>query len=99
MAIQHACRLMNHMDERGYDSVTPRRPHHVSASNPFFELSSGYVQRGGGLFPRQGSEVPWYRPQSYPRDRRSVMRSPVENPALEFARAGDTARTPSRIAA
>lgn len=99
VACLHACRLLNHMDERGYEFVTPRKPDHVSGSNPFFELSSGYVRRGGGLFPRQGSEVPWYRPQSYPRDRRSVMRYPLEDPALEFARAQQAARGPSRIAA
>ena len=96
---QHVCRLLNYMDERGYDSVTPRSPEHVNGSNPFFELSSGYVRRGGGLFPRQGSEVPWYRPQSYPRDRRSAMRSPVDSPALEFARAGHAVRAPATVAA
>ena len=99
MALQHACRLLNYMAERGFDSVTPRRPEHVNGSNPFFELSSGYVRRGGALFPRQGSQVPWYRPQSYPRDRRSVMRSPLDGPELEFARAGQAVREATKLAA
>jgi monooxygenase len=99
VALQHACRLLKYMDERGYDSVTPRKPGDMHGSNPFFELSSGYVRRGGGLFPRQGSADPWYRPQSYPRDRRAVLRSPVDNPALQFARAAHRRRATSKLAA
>jgi cation diffusion facilitator CzcD-associated flavoprotein CzcO len=99
VACQHACRLLNHMDERGYDFVVPRKPDHVNGSNPFFELSSGYVRRGGSLFPRQGAEVPWYRPQSYPRDRRSVMGYPLDASPLEFLRAGNPMRAPSQFAA
>jgi hypothetical protein len=99
LTCRQVCRLLNYMDERGYDSCMPRRAEHLAGSTPFFELSSGYVRRGVGLFPRQGSADPWYRPQSYPRDRRSVMRTPVENPALEFARVTREAHAPSRIAA
>jgi cation diffusion facilitator CzcD-associated flavoprotein CzcO len=99
VACQHACRLLNYMDERGYDSVTPRSPAHISGSKPIMELSSGYVRRAEGLFPRQGSEEPWYRQQSYPRDRRSVLRYPIEDSALEFARAGQGARAATKVAA
>jgi cation diffusion facilitator CzcD-associated flavoprotein CzcO len=99
VACQHVCRLLNHMDERGYDSVTPRAPAHVTGSVPVLELSSGYVRRAAGLLPRQGSEEPWYRQQSYPRDRRSVLRYQMEDAPLEFARAGHAARAPSKVAA
>jgi hypothetical protein len=34
-----------------------------------------------------------------PRDRRTVMRAPVENPALQFARAREAAPTRTEIAA
>jgi monooxygenase len=96
---QQVCRLIAHMDEHGYDSCTPRRGEHVTRSTPFFELSSGYVRRGGGLFPQQGPGDPWYRPQSYPRDRRSLKRTPLDNPALEFARAPSSAPVPTKAAA
>jgi monooxygenase len=99
VACQHACRLLNYMDQRGYDSVTPRSPAHVSGSKPIMELSSGYVRRAEGLIPRQGSEGPWYRQQSYPRDRRSVIRSSLDTPDLEFARAGQGARARAKVAA
>jgi cation diffusion facilitator CzcD-associated flavoprotein CzcO len=99
LTCQQVCRLLNYMDERGYDSCTPRSGEHVTGSTPLFELSSGYVRRGVGLFPRQGSDDPWYRPQSYPRDRRSVIRRPIDNRALEFARVTSVAGAPGKIAA
>jgi cation diffusion facilitator CzcD-associated flavoprotein CzcO len=99
LTCQQVCRLLNHMDARGYDSCTPRHPDHVNGSTPFWELDSGYVRRGGALFPRQGSGEPWHRPQSFPQDRRSVMRGPVDDPALEFARVRDSAPAPSEVAA
>jgi cation diffusion facilitator CzcD-associated flavoprotein CzcO len=99
VSCQRVCRLLNYMDEHGYDICTPRSPAQLNGSRPFWELASGYVLRGGGRFPRQGSEEPWYRPQSYPRDRRSVSREPGSDPALEFVRAGRAARAPTELAA
>jgi monooxygenase len=96
---QRVCRLLNYMDERGYDTCTPRSPGHLDGSAPFWELSSGYVRRGGGLFPRQGSGEPWYRPQSYPRDRRTLSRGPLDDGVLEFARLRQPSSAPSDIAA
>ncbi len=86
LTCQHVCRLLNYMDAHGYDSCTPRGAEHITASTPFWELSSGYVRRAGALFPRQASADPWYRPQSFPQDRRAVM-GPIDNSALQFARA------------
>jgi monooxygenase len=86
LAAQHVCRLLNHMDERRYEQCTPRNVSHASGSHPFMELSSGYVRRGVDLFPRQAAGDPWYRTQNYARDRRMVLRSPLESPTLEFAR-------------
>ena len=86
LTAEHVCRLLNHMDERGYGQCTPHNVQHAAGSTPFMELSSGYVRRGVERFPRQGSGEPWYRTQNYSRDRRTVLRAPLENPALEFAR-------------
>ncbi len=99
LTARQVCRLLNHMDERGYDHCTPRNALRVAASKPFMELSSGYVRRAMDHFPKQGAGDPWYRPQSYPRDRRAVMRAPIDDPALEFVRLGSAARPPSEIAA
>jgi monooxygenase len=86
LTAQQVCRLLNFMDERNYDRCTPRGVPQVAGTAPFLELSSGYVRRGVDLFPRQAAGDPWYRTQNYTRDRRTVMRAPVDDPALEFAR-------------
>jgi cation diffusion facilitator CzcD-associated flavoprotein CzcO len=99
LTAQHVCRLLNHMDQRGYERCTPRNVHRVVGTTPFFELSSGYVRRGGDLFPKQGSGDPWYRPQNYARDRRAVLHAPLDDPALEFARAARPDRAPTEVAA
>ena len=94
LTAQQVCRLLNFMDQRGYDHCTPRKTHAGPGPTPFFELSSGYVRRGVDLFPRQAAADPWYRPQNYTVDRRTVMRAPVDGPALEFARVPGAARGP-----
>jgi monooxygenase len=99
LTAQQVCRLLNYMDERDYDRCTPRNAQQVAGSAPFFELSSGYVRRGVDLWPRQTGADPWYRPQNYTRDRRTVMRAPLDDPALEFARATAAAGGPVEIAA
>jgi monooxygenase len=87
------------MDDRNYDRCTPRNVQEVAGSAPFFELSSGYVRRGGDLFPRQAAGDPWYRTQNYTRDRRAVTRAPLDDPALEFARVTTATGRPTEIAA
>ena len=93
LTAQHVCRLLTHMDERGYRQCTPRSVQPMAGSTPFFELSSGYVRRGVDLFPRQGAGDPWYRAQNYSRDRRTVLRGPLDDPALEFVRVTGAAQS------
>jgi cation diffusion facilitator CzcD-associated flavoprotein CzcO len=99
LTAQYVCRLLNYMDERGYQRCTPRPVGRVDGSTPLWELSSGYVRRAGHLFPRQGASDPWYRPPSYPRNRRTMMDEPIDNPALEFAPATRIAPAFSEVAA
>jgi hypothetical protein len=55
---------------------------------PFATLTSGYVQRAIDRFPRQAAHDPWQRRQNYALNRRSLRRAPIDDPALEFSRAG-----------
>ncbi len=99
LTAQYVCRLLSYMQEHGYERCTPRNSNRIPGSKPFLELSSGYVRRGGDLFPRQGSSDPWYRPLHYPRNRRTMMHAPINDPALEFASVAGTARELSELAA
>ena len=53
---------------------------------PLIDFSSGYVQRAIDQFPRQGSRDPWQREQNHVRNRWSMRRAPIDDPALEFSR-------------
>jgi cation diffusion facilitator CzcD-associated flavoprotein CzcO len=88
------CRLLNHMDRHGYAAVTPRHPGPAAPAVPFAELSSGYIRRGIADFPKQTTAEPWRREQNYAQNRRAVLGSPVDDPALEFSR-----DVPARVAA
>jgi monooxygenase len=95
---QQVCRLLNHMDRCGYSQCTPRNRDPAINGVPFAELTSGYVLRAIDQFPRQGSKDPWRREQNYVRDRRSVRRAPIDDPALEYSRAAPTADATTQIA-
>jgi cation diffusion facilitator CzcD-associated flavoprotein CzcO len=81
------CRLLNHMQRHGYTTVTPRHPGEAEPALPFAELNSGYITRDIGAFPKQAAAEPWRREQNYAQNRRAILRSPLGDPALEFARA------------
>ena len=85
---QYVCRLLRHMDEHGYASCTPR-PAPAVAAAPFADLTSGYVLRAIDRFPKQGTSEPWRREQHYVRDRRSLRRDPIDDPALELRSSHD----------
>jgi monooxygenase len=61
------CRLLNTMETRGARIATPQLAPDV-VLRPFFELTSGYVQRAAEILPRQGTTGPWRLTQNYLRD-------------------------------
>jgi cation diffusion facilitator CzcD-associated flavoprotein CzcO len=82
---EYMCRLLNHMRRRGYVSATPR--HDPSAEGePFFGLTSGYVQRGLHLMPKQGSKRPWKLHRNYAMDAVALRFGRVADGTMEFAR-------------
>jgi monooxygenase len=96
---QQVCRLLNHMDRFGYTQCTPRNGESGAARMGFGELTSGYVLRAIDQFPKQGPKDPWRREQHYVRNRRSLRRALLDDPALEFSRAAPTADAPAELAA
>ena len=93
LAAQYLCRLLAWMRQHQVEVVTPRAPPGERREESIMaSLSSGYVQRGATVLPRQGREVPWRVLNNYERDCEMLLRQPVEDPALELAasRAGAT---------
>jgi len=66
----YVCRLLDHLDRRGYASVTPVPPAGAERwpTSPLIDLKAGYVLRDVHLMPRQGPRSPWRLHQNYVRD-------------------------------
>ncbi len=86
LAARYVCRLLNHMQERGLDSVVPVADDEAKAHTlPFLNLSSGYIQRAAAVLPRQGTKTPWRLYQNYLLDLLSLKFSPLRGDrALRF---------------
>ncbi len=82
---EHFCRLLDLMDERGYEVATPEAPDPREPTSPLVGLGAGYVQRAVDRFPRQGSVEPWLLKQDYLYDRKLLREGPVGD-HLELAR-------------
>jgi monooxygenase len=81
----HACRILNHMDRRGYVQVVPRlNPAEMSDGN-FFGLTSGYLARAQDSVPKQGVRHPWKVHHNYARDYASLKLGKVDDGVLVFS--------------
>jgi cation diffusion facilitator CzcD-associated flavoprotein CzcO len=58
------CKVLNWMRAKNLDAVVPAAGQSMEAL-PLFALSSGYVQRSVGAFPKQSTSAPWKMEQNY----------------------------------
>lgn len=93
---QYVCRLLNHLDRRGYQVCTPIAPETLQRA-PIIDLQSGYVLRSVHELPKQGSATPWRQHQNYPRDVLIMRHSPLHDAGMRFTRA--SAAVPAQGAA
>jgi monooxygenase len=85
IAASYLCRLFQHMDANGYTVATPRDLENCETDGRMMgDLHSGYVERGMHLMPRNGSKPPWQVLMHYEKDRRMLLKDPVEDGVLEF---------------
>jgi monooxygenase len=80
---RYVCRLLRHMDRRGYSTCMPRRDPTVEEL-PILDFSSGYVQRALAQLPRQGDRVPWRLYQNYALDLVTLQHGRVDDRAMQF---------------
>ena len=85
-------RLLNKMDEKGVQIATPRLRDPAMKPEPWLDFSSGYVQRAIAMLPKQGTKAPWRQNQNYFADLKEMRKAPIEDEALEFAKAGAVAK-------
>jgi cation diffusion facilitator CzcD-associated flavoprotein CzcO len=86
LSADYMCRLLNHMDRRGYAVCTPRLNGASVSEDPTLPLTSGYIVRARNYFPKQGSRQPWRVNQNYALDLLAFRFSALEDGALEFRR-------------
>jgi cation diffusion facilitator CzcD-associated flavoprotein CzcO len=89
---RYVCRLLNHMTATGTRQCTPRLHGAHPEESPFLDLTSGYVQRSIGTFPKQGSKVPWKLHQNYALDLLLLQRGAVDDGVMEFSNPAIVAR-------
>lgn len=83
---EYICRLVNHMDQRGYQVCTPLAPD-TPQREPIIDLQAGYVLRSVAMLPKQGAAAPWRQYQNYPRDVLVLRHGPLEDEGVRFTRA------------
>ena len=82
-------RLINHMDAIDADIATPALAPDATleAQGIFDEFSSGYLQRGKHVMPKNAATLPWRLNQDYVYDRKHMRTAPVEDGIMRFEKA------------
>lgn len=83
---EYVCRLLNHMDANGFDTVVPEHPGDSVDEQPFMDFTPGYVLRALDYLPKAGSRIPWRLKQNYLFDLQLIRRGKVDDSALHFTR-------------
>jgi cation diffusion facilitator CzcD-associated flavoprotein CzcO len=84
LSSEYVCRLLNHMDHKGYVMCTPRVRDPNIAEEPVIDFTSGYVVRALPALPHQGSKKPWRLHQNYMKDLRMMRYGRVDDGTMEF---------------
>ena len=88
LTAEWVCRVLNHMDEFGYDQATPRIPDILARTMEkrywIHDFSAGYMQRMLPKMPRQGTQLPWVNPQNYRKDKKMFRDAAIADGALIF---------------
>ena len=87
----YLCRLLRHMEEKGFDIAVPRTDPGIETL-PFLDFTSGYVQRALPLLPKQGATKPWRVHQNYALDMAALKFGALDDGVMEFRRLDQPAR-------
>ena len=84
---EYVCRLLNHMDRRGFTECRPINDNPDLQPAPWLDFSSGYVTRGMAKFPKQGEAKPWKVHQNYALDLMAFRFGALEDGVMRFSKA------------
>ena len=83
LSFDYVCRLLEHMEQNGYESVYPYRDPSMPKEN-IVGLNSGYILRKIDELPSQGSEFPWCNKDLYIKDIFAIKHSKLDDGVLRF---------------
>ncbi len=81
----YVCRLLNHMDRKGYRQCLPHLEEGSVEPRPLLDLTAGYVQRAADEFPKQGNKAPWFFRQNYVLDMLTMKLGAVDDGVMAFS--------------
>ena len=90
---EYVCRVLNHMDQHGYEVCTPRVNDPDIKEEPVLDFNSGYVLRALPMLPSQGSKMPWRLHQNYMKDLRMLRYGRLDD-SMEFKTVGHRQQIP-----
>ena len=99
LTCEYVCRLLKHMDERGYRQCTPQNRDPSITEEPFIDLCSSYVLRSIEELPKQGSKAPWRLYQNYALDILTLRYGAIEDGAMQFSHTGSALDPVKQLAA
>jgi len=82
---RYVCRLLRHMDRKGWSISVPRFGHAAPERSPMLDFSSGYVTRAAASLPSQGPKAPWRVHQNYLKDLAILRFGRIDDGAMHFA--------------
>jgi monooxygenase len=89
LTCDYICRVLNHMDNGGYQVCVPQNDDPEVTVEPWLNLTSGYIQRATDKLPKQGSKTPWKLHQNYVRDVMSLKFGSVDDGVLRYLNSTD----------
>jgi len=81
---EYVCRLLNHMEKRGYEVCVARQNDPDVEEIPFLNLASGYITRSLADLPKQGSKEPWRLKMNYAADVLEIRHGKVDDGVMQF---------------
>jgi monooxygenase len=82
---EFVCRLLKHMDARGYDTCVPVNDDPAVTEQPLLDFAAGYVLRSIHEFPKAGSRAPWRLAQNYARDVVTLRHGKIDDGSMRFS--------------
>jgi hypothetical protein len=97
LTCDYICRVLNHMEQKGYQVCVPQNDDPTVALEPWLNLSSGYIQRVADKLPKQGSKTPWKLHQNYVKDVMSLKFGALEDGVMRYLNRTDSLELKSAL--